>query len=318
LSITEFFTAIYRAPSKQRLRLMRGLLPFLAKHQLEVAPVGTCEFSSLEAYPDTFARLSELIGDPEQLPAPGELAFLHSIVNRTVHYGGAIGPQDYFFLTAVSSILAPRRVLEIGTSSGFSSALMAAALHRRHPQLSGALVETIDLHRNYFVDPTKPIGFEIAELLPEQRDAVRVHTGHGSELATELAAAGQFEFAFIDADHQHPWPLLDLLRVAPYLQENGWIALHDIQLGTIGAKAANSGHPLPYGARFGAEWLFEHWPFRKISGGNIGVIQLPVDRTGIIPTALKLMELPFEMSAGSHRRMSRALYRAIGNLLDAS
>jgi hypothetical protein len=179
----------------------------------------------------------------------------------------------------------------------------------------GALVETIDLHSEYLVDPTKPIGFEIVELLSDQQEAVRVHTGRESDLVRHLAAPGQFEFVFIDADHQHPWPLLDLLRVAPYLRENGWIALHDIELGTIGVTAEKSGRPLPYGAPFGAEWLFDRWPFRKISGGNIGALQLPLEKTSIIPTALKLMELPFEMSAASHRRMRRALYRAIGELL---
>ena len=37
---------------------------------------------------------------------------------------GAIGLEDSFFLTAFASILAPRRVVELGTLTGFSAALL--------------------------------------------------------------------------------------------------------------------------------------------------------------------------------------------------
>ena len=130
LSVTEFLRAIRRAPSHQRLRLFRALLPFLVQTESESLRMEICKFDSLENYPTAFARFAQLLGHPKQLPAPDELAFLHSIANRRVHWPGAIGGQEYLFLTALASILAPRRALEIGTSSGFSSALMAAALHR--------------------------------------------------------------------------------------------------------------------------------------------------------------------------------------------
>jgi hypothetical protein len=213
----------------------------------------------------------------------------------------------------VASILAPLRAVEIGTSSGFSSAILGAALHRRHPQIRGPLVETIDFHSRYLVDQTKPIGFEIPELLPQLPDAVRVHTSRESDFIRELARPGELAFVFIDADHQHPWPVLDLLRVAPFVRKAGWILLHDIQLGTMGVTARKQGEPLAYGAPFGAEWLFERWPFPKISGGNIGAVQLPSNRAEIAPIAVKLMALPFEM--GSHLRMRHALYRALVELI---
>ena len=38
--------------------------------------------------------------------------------------------------------------------------------------------------------------------------------------------------AFIDANHQHPCPLLDLLRIVR-ARSAGWILLHDIRLGTL-------------------------------------------------------------------------------------
>lgn len=292
--------------------MLRALFPFVFTSAPHPVLADACEFHSLEDYPFTYARLAHLLGRPEQVPALGEIESLRSIQNRGLHCVGAIGGPEYFFLTAVASILAPVRAVEVGTSSGFSSAILAAALHRRHPQLRAPLVDTIDLHSRYLVDQTKPIGFEIPELLPQLPDAVRVHTSRESDLIRELARRDELAFVFIDADHQHPWPVLDLLRVAPFVRNAGWVLLHDIQLGTMGVNAKEKGEPLAHGAPFGAEWLFNRWPFSKISGGNIGAVRLPLNKAEIAPIAVKLMALPFEM--GSHRRLRHALYRALVEL----
>jgi predicted O-methyltransferase YrrM len=314
LSTWEYARALRHAPRDCRLTLFRALAPFVFTPAPELATADVCEFHSLEDYSITYARLANLLGRPEQVPASGEIDFLQSIQNRGVHHVGAIGTSDYFFLTAVASILAPVRAVEIGTSSGFSSALLAAALQRRHPQGKVPFVDTIDLHSRYLVDQTKAVGFEISDLLPQRPDAVRVHTSHESDFIRELAQRDELAFAFIDADHQHPWPVLDLLRVVLCVRNAGWVLLHDIQLGTMGVNAREKGEPLAHGAPFGAEWLFSRWPFQKISGGNIGAVQLPLNKTEIVPTALKLMALPFEMDTSGHRRMRHALYRSLVEL----
>jgi predicted O-methyltransferase YrrM len=314
LSAWEYLGALRDAPRDSRLALVRALAPFVFTLSPEPVPAEVCEFHSLEDYSLTYARLANLLGRPEQVPAPEEKDFLRSIQNRGVHHVGAIGVSEYLFLTAVASILAPVWTVEIGTSSGFSSALLAAALQRRHPQGQVPFVDTIDLHSRYLVDQTKAIGFEIPDLLPNLPEAVRVHTSRQSDLVGELARRDELAFVFIDADHQHPWPVLDVLRVAPSLRRAGWVLLHDIQLGTMGVNAKEKGEPLPYGAPSGAEWLFNQWPFAKISGGNIGAVQMPLNKTAIVPTALRLMALPFEMDISSHRRMRHALYRALVQL----
>jgi hypothetical protein len=314
LSALEYVRAVRNAPRGCRLNLLRGLIPFVFTPAPQPAPAGVCEFLSLDDYPSAYARLAHLLGRPEQGPASGEIDFLCSIQNRGLHWTGAIGFPEYCFLTAVASILGPVRAVEIGTSSGFSSAILAAALHRRHPQSGAPLVDTIDLHTRYLVDQTKPIGFEVPELLPQLPDAVRVHTSRQSDFIRELTRRDELDFVFIDADHQHPWPVLDLLRVTPSVRNGGWVLLHDIQLGTMGATAREKGEPLAHGAPFGAEWLFDHWPFPKITGGNIGAVQLPLNKAEIVPTALKLMTLPFEMDISSHRRMRQTLYRALVEL----
>jgi cephalosporin hydroxylase len=238
---------------------------------------------------------------------------------------GGIGSRDYFFLTALVSILAPRRVIEIGTLTGFSAAIIAAAIHRQHgvsatgaglPSDRGTItVETIDALSHCCIDETRPIGFEIPELIPDLVSAVRVHTGRRSDFVRELAARNEFGLAFIDADHRHPWPLLDLLRLAPYLEGGGWIVLHDIQLGTYGENEREAGRSLEGGTPYGAEWLFDRWPFRKIRSFHIGAVELPPRKDALIPFALDLMNEPFEVTGKSARRARRAIYQSFADLL---
>jgi predicted O-methyltransferase YrrM len=279
------------------------------------------EFKSFEQFEIKYRQLAEELGRPGKIPAPGELDFLHAMVDLDdVRYPGGIGSRDYFFLTALVSILAPRRVIEIGTLTGFSTAIIAAAIHRQHGAglPSGRreiTVETIDAHTHCSIDETKPIGFEIPALVQDLAATVRVHTGCESDLVRELGARDEFGLAFIDADHRHPWPLLDVLRLAPYVQGGGWILLHDIQLGTYGRNQREAGQSLEGGTPYGAEWLFDAWPFRKIRSFHIGAIELPARKSALVPFALDLMGQPFEVTGKAAERIRRALYRSFIDLL---
>jgi hypothetical protein len=236
-----------------------------------------------------------------------------------IRHPGGIGSRDYFFLTALVSILAPRRVVEIGTLTGFSTAIIAAAIHRQYgagtpSSRDHITVETIDAHTNCSIDETRPIGFEIPELIPGLVSTVRIHTGRESDFVREIAARDEFGLAFIDADHRHPWPLLDVLRLAPYVESGGWILLHDIQLGTYGQGERTAGQSLEGGTPFGAEWLFERWPFRKIRSFHIGAIELPAQKDVLIPFALELMQEPFEVT-GKPQYARRVVFKSFAALL---
>lgn len=280
------------------------------------------EFQSFEQFEIKYRQLAAELGYPGKIPAPGELDFLHAMVARDdIRHPGGIGSRDYFFLTALVSILAPRRVVEIGTLTGFSAAIIAAAMDRQHgggtPSSGhGITVETIDAHTQCCIDETRPIGFEIPELIPGLVSTVRVHTGRESDYVGEIAARDEFGLAFIDADHRHPWPLLDVLRLAPYVPGGGWILLHDIQLGTYGQDQRAAGQKLEGGTPFGAEWLFERWPFRKIRSFHIGAIELPKRKDVLIPFALELMQEPFEITGKAAQRARRALYESFQFLLE--
>lgn len=296
-------------PSKKRREVIRA-----ASQPLPSG--GRCfdigEFRNWEQFEIKYRQLAAELGHPGKIPAPGEVDFLHKMVDLDdVRYPGGIGSRDYFFLTCLVSILAPRRVVEIGTLTGFSTAIIAAAIYHQHGIRDQVTVETIDSHTHCSIDKTRPIGFEIPELIPDLVSTVRVHKGRESDVVREIAAGEEFGLAFIDADHRHPWPLLDVLRLAPYIQSGGWIILHDIQLGTYGESERAAGRQHEAGTPYGAEWLFERWPFRKIRSFHIGAIELPPQQDLLIPFALTLMEKPFELSGKAEQRVRRALYQSL-------
>jgi hypothetical protein len=327
LSLSHSFRLWRHAPPGRRFEVLRKAQEAARRLPVPGSPryfdVG--EFRNWEQFEIKYRQLAEELGHSGKVPAPGEVDFLHEMVALDdVRYPGGIGSRDYFFLTCLVSILAPRRVIEIGTLTGFSTAIIAAAIHRQHRPLSGSglpsgrneiTVETIDSQTHCIIDKKRPIGFEIPDLIPDLVSTVRIHTGHESDFVREIAAPGEFGLAFIDADHRHPWPLLDVLRLAPYIESGGWILLHDIQLGTYGESEREAGKQPEGGTPFGAEWLFERWPFRKVRSFHIGAIELPQRQDALIPFALDLMEQPFELTGTAAKRARRALYHSVVELI---
>ena len=318
LSLTERWNLFRYGPSGRRFQFIRRIGEAVRTNAPPANPryfdVG--EFKNWEQFEIKYRQLAEELGHPGKIPAPGEVDFLQAMVDLDdVRYPGGIGSRDYFFLTCLVSILAPRRVIEIGTLTGFSAAIIAAAIYHQHGDSSKVTVETIDAHTRCIIDTTRPIGFEIPDLIPDLASTVRIHTGRESDIVRDIASPGEFGLAFIDADHRHPWPLLDVLRLAPYVQCGGWIVLHDIQLGSYGKSERELGKELEAGTPYGAEWLFDRWPFRKIRSFHIGAVELPAPNDALIPFALELMQQPFEVCGKAAKQIRRALYQSFADLL---
>jgi predicted O-methyltransferase YrrM len=305
--------AVRHAPRSCRTKILPGAVRSLST-PAPAEPAEVCEINSLADFDSGYARLAEMLGHAGRNPSPGELEFLNSIAKRRTSYPGNIGPSDYLFLTAFVSILAPQRVIEIGTLTGFSAGIIAAALARRHGRDGASWVDTIDINVECAIDRIRPSGFEIPETFPELVSLIRLHVPRNATFVLQIAKRDELEVTFIDADHRHPLPLLDLLRVAPCVRRGGWIVLHDIQLGTITRKAIEAGHSVGWEGVYGAQWLFNYWPFRKISGGNIGAVQLPHEKSALVPFALRMMSIQFETVEKYARTTRRALFESLGAL----
>lgn len=311
LPVRTYLRTLRDAPSGLRVRFAARLFPDLFRTTAKPEPE-ICEFRSLEDYDRNYRLLARLLGREGKVPPAEEVGFLRSIESYAGR-AGTIQFGDCLFLTALASIVAPRRAFEVGTLGGFSAAVIAAAVRRQHPDEKGILVETIDRNTHSLVEPDKPVGFLIREMFPDLSEAVRTHAPAESGIVREFAGRDEINFAFIDADHQHPRPLLDLVRLSPFLRPNAWVVIHDIRLGSQPGQGGPES--FQFGTPFGAEWLFQNWPFRKINGGEIGAIQLPAEKAAMVAPALRLMQFPFEVHPRSEaRRARRALHQALMEL----
>jgi caffeoyl-CoA O-methyltransferase len=105
---------------------------------------------------------------------------------RTVYPNMLSGHLQGRFLEMISHLLAPRRILEIGTFTGYSAICMARGL------AEGGLLHTIDMNDETMVIARKFIH------LASLDDKIILHTGNAMEIIPDLREV--FDLIFIDAD----------------------------------------------------------------------------------------------------------------------
>lgn len=199
---------------------------------------------------------------------------------------GHIDPHDAAFLWDLIEATRPGTVIELGTAAGVSAAILAAALEElveitNTRPLGTPTVISYDLHPWCFFDRTKPVGFAIADTVPHLADRISVRPG-----CTAADAAAQqrgIRLVFIDADHRHPAPALDVLALLPALAPGAWIALHDIRLPELAERYRRRTGALPeWSDQSGPQRLYAEWPYEKIEPQNPGTHDDRLANTGAI------------------------------------
>ncbi len=105
---------------------------------------------------------------------------------RTVYPNMLSGHLQGKFLEMISRLLTPRRILEIGTFTGYSAICMARGL----PE--GGLLHTIDINDETMVIAKKYIHLASLE------DKIVLHTGNALDILSNFEET--FDLVFIDAD----------------------------------------------------------------------------------------------------------------------
>ena len=130
----------------------------------------------------------------EASPASGEIEFLKHVTTPGRFPFGMLTPSDLLFAGAVASILRPAFMIEIGTASGFSAAVLAKTISLRLEEqgcvVAGPIVHTIDKKTHYPLDTNQPVGFAIDLVSPGLRDLVAVHTLQDSSCCARSLSSG--------------------------------------------------------------------------------------------------------------------------------
>lgn len=262
----------------------------------------TFHLRDAETYRNEYGRLADALGVARTEPAPGEVEFLRAATTPGRFPFGMMPAPDLFFAGGVASLLRPRLTIEIGTASGFSAAVLAKVIALRWQATGGMpnekFLHTIDLKAEDQRAEVRPVGYAIAEVTPELCEQIGVHPLHDSSFARELVRGGELTFGLVDGNHQHPWPLHDILQLQT-LMPHGWILLHDIDLPAIAGGA--------YAPRYGAKHVFDSWPDEKIGAGNIGAVRLPSDRNSLGELSSRLRQLPSEVSPNGWKKCWREI-----------
>lgn len=196
---------------------------------------------------------------------------------------GSISFSDAEFLYELLQRERPSVVLEIGTASGFSAATMCRCLDYAARTANGDSeyrVISYDLLEHFYADPSKKVGEAAREMLDAAlMKHVEFRNPRTAADAVRDFAPDALSFCFIDANHRHPWPALDLLAVTKIIRPGGIVVLHDINLSSLPWAAAN-----PALASRGVESLFNNLELEKevamdsVGIPNIGSVRIPHDK----------------------------------------
>ena len=139
---------------------------------------------------------------------------------------GSISANEANYIQMGVSQYKPRRFIEIGTASGLSAGFIGLFMHEN----GGGELVTIDLDETFWVDRSKETGFLARDICPHDSVDFRFLRGQNSLCIEGCLSEQKFDMAFVDANHQHPWPTLDMICLLPAMVDGALIYHHDLAL----------------------------------------------------------------------------------------
>ncbi|MEZ5421410.1 MAG: class I SAM-dependent methyltransferase, partial [Vicinamibacterales bacterium] len=235
---------------------------------------------------------------------------LEAIYHPPAWATGYVSGSDAAFLHHMVAAHRPRTVVELGVASGASSAALLYALD----QLPGNETRTLyscDVRTTCYFDERYETGQACRQMYPSPRTTWRREFTTDARALRQLLPPGGADLTFIDANHSHPWPLLDLLHLTAVARPGSWVILHDVDL-----PIQHPEHQV-----YGPRWLFQHWPFNKVKGvgpwTSIAAVQLPLDPSQLVPMALALLDQPWEQAPSPDQAALPAAFAAVRDTLEA-
>jgi predicted O-methyltransferase YrrM len=130
------------------------------------------------------------------------------------------------FLNALILRNTPKKLLEIGVSSGGSSIVILNAIKN----IPDAKLYSVDLNDNWYRDSGKKTGYFV-DNYQQLKPKWKLLTGALTLKFIEQIGGG-IDFCLIDTWHYNPGEIFDILMVLPYLTDDAIIIFHDVKLHT--------------------------------------------------------------------------------------
>lgn len=137
---------------------------------------------------------------------------------------GAIDGHDIRFIAATLAETRPELCVEIGCASGFSTVAIAMMLDR----LGASHLHSFDLLDHFYAEPEQRVGYLVGERSGKSETQIDIHPGKISFDVAATLGERKVDWCLIDANHKHPWPLLDTLAMLPLMRPGAYIVHHDL------------------------------------------------------------------------------------------
>lgn len=143
--------------------------------------------------------------------------------------------SDKYFLNGLIRSCAPQKILEVGVSSGGSSAIILNAIKDN----LDAKLYSIDTLKNAYRYPDKQAGFIVFEQFSHLLPQWKLFTG-GTFANFSDNIPNDCDFCLLDTAHSLPGECLDFLLIYPHLKVGSVVVIHDINLHFIRILASKS------------------------------------------------------------------------------
>lgn len=224
------------------------------------------------------------VGELDEL---GKACAAQLFPNRPSWAVASISIRDAAHFAGLIAAVKPNKIIEVGVASGWGSVVlmegMRAAGHTDFEYFG------IDISSRFFLDNAFATGAAVPKVAPEFGSRYHLITGKPVSQVIDEVGPG-IDFGFIDADHMHPWATLDLLSIMPYMSEDSWVALHDLNLSRV---------PRHQHKNRGTKYLFEGWVGDRVHSIEnptmAGAIKLEGDSADYLDCVLDILYTPWEI-----------------------
>ncbi len=156
-------------------------------------------------------------------------------INSKIDNYSEVTKSERDFLYGLVRKVKPKKICEIGVSSGASSAIILDAIK----DIESSHLYSVDLSRKYYRDvrnnlpqeEVRSVGFLVDEMFPELKTKWSLYTGNAiAFFIDEIGKDRDIDFVFLDAAHGLPGEILDFLVVLPYVAPSCIFVIHDINI----------------------------------------------------------------------------------------
>lgn len=211
---------------------------------------------------------------------PDDVARLHD--QYVIRTAGPIAKSEGKVMLREIERHQPRSFIEVGTSSGLSTGLIAHMLHDN----GGEHLVSVDLNDRYYRDDSKATGFLAEQIYTGDRVRVDLRSPATSEQVPSWDET--FEMGFVDGSHQHPWPLLDTLFLRTRMTGPMFLFHHDLILYKTQPTAPG----------VGPKYLFDQFPEShrtryQARRGNLFSLDLTLETDRLEDAAIEAFWMPW-------------------------